>query len=76
MLTGAQKTKAVIRMSVENKTKPLITATMQFMRNLGYFNYAFFSTLSAIIGNFATFEGDPLTLQMRSVSLATLRFQF
>ena len=57
MLTGAQKSKAVMRMPVGNKTKPLITATRQFKRNDGSFNYAFFSTLCAIIGHFATFEG-------------------
>ena len=57
MLTGAQKSKAVMHMPVENKTKPLITATRQFIRNHGSFNYAFFSTLCAIIGHFATFEG-------------------
>ena len=57
MLTGAQKFKAVMRMPVENKTKPLITATRQFIRNHGSFNYGFFSTLCAIIGHFATFEG-------------------
>ena len=31
MLTGTQKSKTVISMTVE--TKPLITATMQFLRN-------------------------------------------
>ena len=57
MLTGAQKSKAVMRMPVENKTKPLITATRQFICNHGSFNCAFFSTLCSIIGKFATFEG-------------------
>ena len=57
MLTGEQKSKVVIRMSVENKTKPLITATRQFIRNHGSLHYAFFLTLCAIIGHFATFEG-------------------
>ena len=57
MLTGAQTSKAVIRMPVENQTKPLITGTRQFIRNHGSFNYALFSTLRAIIGHFATFEG-------------------
>ena len=61
MLTGTQKSKAVEnRMPVENKTKPLITATRQFICNHGSFNYTFFSTLCAIIGYFATFEGIPL----------------
>ena len=36
--------------------KTLITATRQFIRNHGFFNYAFLSILCAII---ATFEGDP-----------------
>ena len=57
MLVGAQKSKVVMRMPVENKTKSLITATRQFIRNHGSFNYAFFSTLCAIIGHFATFQG-------------------
>ena len=57
MLTGTQKLKAVTRKHIENKTKPLITATGQFRRNHGSFNYAFFSTLCAVIGHFATFEG-------------------
>ena len=57
MLTGAQKSKAVMRMPVENKTKPLITATRQFLRNHGFFNYEFFSTLLLTsIGHFAIFE--------------------
>ena len=47
-------------MSVENKIKSLITATRQFIRNHGPFNYAFFSTLCAMISHFATFEGRPL----------------
>ena len=51
------KSKAVKCMPVENKTKPLNTATRQFIRNHGSFNYAFFLTLCAIIGHFATFEG-------------------
>ena len=41
MLTGTQKSKAVMSMPVENKSKPLITATRQFIRNHGFFNYAF-----------------------------------
>ena len=57
MLTGAQKSKAVMRMPVKNKTKPIITATRQFIRNHGSYQYAFFSTLCAIIDRFATFEG-------------------
>ena len=57
MLTGPKTSKAVMRISVENKTKPLITATRQFIRNYGSFNYAFFSTLCAIIDHFATFNG-------------------
>ena len=58
LLTGAQKSKVVMRMPVENKTKPLITVTrLEFIRNHGYFNYSFFSTLFAIIGHFATSEG-------------------
>ena len=52
MLTGAQKSKDVMRMPVENKTKPLITATRQSIRNHGSLNYAFFSTVCAIIGRF------------------------
>ena len=32
MLTGAQKSKFVMRMPVENKTKPLLAATRQFIR--------------------------------------------
>ena len=59
MLTGTLKSKAVMRMPVENKTKPLIMATRQFIRNHRSFNYAFFSTLCAIIGHFPTFEGWP-----------------
>ena len=67
MLTETQKSKAVMRIPVENKTKPLITATRQFIRNHRSFNYAFFIffvvvvvvflTLCAIIGHFVTFEG-------------------
>ena len=57
MLAGAQTSKAVMRMPVEDKTKPLITATRQFIRNHGSFNYVFFSTLCAIISHFATFAG-------------------
>ena len=57
MLTGIQKSKAVMCMPVEIKTKPLIMATRQFIRNHGSFNCVLFSTLCAIIGNFATFEG-------------------
>ena len=53
MLTGTQKSKAGMRMPVENKTKTLITVT----RHHGSFNYAFFLTLCAIIGHFATFKG-------------------
>ena len=44
MMTGAQQSKAVMHMPVENKIKPLITATKQFICNHGSFNYAFFST--------------------------------
>ena len=44
-------------MPVENKTKPLIAATRQFIHNHGSFNYAFFSTSCTIICHFATFEG-------------------
>ena len=44
----------------QNKTKPLITARRQFIRSHVSFNYAFFLTLCAIIGHFATFEGWPL----------------
>ena len=58
-LTGAQKL-AVMRMPVEYKTKPLITAKRQFIRNQEAFNYTFFSTVYSIIGHFATFEGWPL----------------
>ena len=57
MLTETLLSQAVMRMPFENKTKPLITATRQFIRNHGSFDYAFFSTLCAIIGHFATFEG-------------------
>ena len=57
MLTGAQKLKAVMRMHLENKTKPLITETRQFILNHGSFIYTFFSTLCTIIGHLATFEG-------------------
>ena len=60
MLTGTRKSKAVMGMPVENKTKALITATRQFIRNHGSFNYTFFSTLCAIIGHFTTFERWPL----------------
>ena len=49
-----------MRMPVENKIKPLIRATRQFIRNHGSFNYASSSTLCAIIGHFATFDGSPL----------------
>ena len=55
MLTGTQKSKTVIRMTVENKTKSLITATMRFIRNHKSFDSAFLSTLCAIIGHFANF---------------------
>ena len=51
------KSKDVMRMLVENKTKPLITATRQFIRTHGSFNDALFSTLCAIIGHFAIFGG-------------------
>ena len=54
------KSKAVMCMPVENKTKALITATRQFICNQGSFNYAFFSTSWAIIGHFATSVGWPL----------------
>ena len=57
ILTGTQKSKAVMVMPVENKTKALIMGIRQFIRNYGSFNYAFFSTLCAIIGHFATFVG-------------------
>ena len=53
MLTGVFKSKAVLLMPVENKTKPLITTARQFIRNHGSFNYTFFLTLCAIIGHFA-----------------------
>ena len=42
MLTGTQKSKDVMCMPVENKTKALITATRLFIRNHGSFNYTFF----------------------------------
>ena len=58
MLTGAHKSTDVMRMPVENKTKPLIAATRQFICNDGSFNYTFFSTLCAMIGHFAIFGGD------------------
>ena len=61
MLTGAQKSKDVMRMPVENKTKPLITATRQSIRNHGSFNYAFFSTVCAIIGRFTFFCAGLMT---------------
>ena len=54
MLTGAQKSKAVMCMPVETKTLLLLICSH------GSFNYAFFSTLCAIVGHFATFEGCPL----------------
>ena len=75
MLIGTQTSKAVMRMPVENKTKPLITTTRQFIRNHGSFNYAFFSTLCVIL-QFVRGDPGPLDLQMRSVSLVSHVFQF
>ena len=66
MIKGTQKSKFVMRMPVENKPKPLTTATRQFICNHGSFNYTFVSTLCAIIGHFATFEGwalDPSNVE-------------
>ena len=68
IMKGAQKSKNVLRMCVENKTKPLITATRQLIPSHESFNYAFFSVVCAIIGHFAILRGDPYTLQMSGVS--------
>ena len=61
-IAGTHKSKDVMRMPVENKTKPLITATRQFIRNHRSFNYASSSTLYGIIGHFVIFGrfvGEP-----------------
>ena len=60
MLTGAHKSKAVIRMPVENIKTINYGDKAVFIRNHGSFNHAFVSTSFAIIGQFTIFEGGPL----------------
>ena len=57
MLTGTQTSKPVIRMTVGNKTKQLITTSVRFIRNHESFDSAFLSTLCAVIDHFAICEG-------------------
>ena len=58
-LTGSETSKFVIRMSVENKTKPLITATRQFIRNPKTFNYASFQLYAPILVILPFLRGVP-----------------
>ena len=61
MLTGTQKWKAVMRMPVENKTKPLITVTRQFIRNHRSFNYRTrsFQLYAPLLVILQLLRGDP-----------------